>query len=822
MKTTSESRSVCSSWNGILLAVLCVVLAGPLLAAAETAIGPVTVTEEGDRIEVRFSISFSHDALRLSSAGRFDRIDYAGLGSLTEAHKPRLPARTLRIALPEKMAAAGVRVDGMAGRALPGDYLVEPAPMPRPLNGVALGPPTVRPDPSIYDSAAPFPEEVVSFLGQCDLAGQTMASIRICPLQYSPASGTLNFLSAIDVTIYGERGTECGDLLPANISARGRAYYERQLSGMVANPDDVVMRSGRRPTAGAGRGVDPGRYDYVIITQWDWVDDFQPLADWRTRKGTPATIVTNAWIYNNGGYGGSNLDKIRAFVEDAHATWGAHSFLLGGDTGVIPFHTRTITVPGYGTDSIANDTYLADFDDDWVLEVDVARAPVRDTGMIDTFVDKILAYEKNPPPTNYVTTGAFFGFDNATPGDAYGEMSKELVRGHHYPANWTLSTEYDSEAGLHKADVIGYLNQGHHLVNHHDHCNQDIMGVGYISHGELLYNNDVNALTNGDYQSIVFAVGCYPAYFPNVTSIGEAFVRNSSGGAVAFMGNTCIGWGGSLGGPNEYTTKQDEYFYRNLFDDGFERLGANFTDFKNDVYEPNDPYNLQEYVFTEMHLLGDPELEIWTADPAGLSAQHDPSLIQGTSVQFAVTVTETGGGAPLENATVTVWKAGDVYEVDTTDPAGAVVFSITPATAGDMSVTVTKHNYIPYESVVEIVPTAPVPDIKIDGQDGPMTVYSTQTVNVTISLLAADQVGVPHDWWIVARGFNRYWWTYPGKWTQSVTAVRAYNGPLVDLTDYPIAQGTLATGQWSLGFAVDALNNTFEATYWDIIYVQSY
>jgi len=807
----------------VIFAAICVFFAGPAGAAADTAVGPVAVNEEGDRIEVRFSISFSEEALRFGRAGEFDTVGYDGFGTLAEARRPQLPARTLRIALPGNMAAAGVRVDGMEERVLPGGYLVQPAQMPRPLNGAAGDVPVSPPDGEVYASSAPFPERPVVFLSRCDLAGQAMASIRVCPVRYMPAARKLAFIPSMEIVISGTRGYVCGDALPANISAKGRARYAQMLSGMVANPGDVVMRTGRPSKPGAGRGVDPGTYDYVIITQTDWVDDFEPLADWRTKKGTPATIVTTDWIYNSGGYTGSDLDKIRAFIEDAHATWGAVSFLLGADTPTIPYHIRTITVPGYWTDDIANDTYLADFDDDWVLEVFLARAPVRNDTQIATFVDKVLGYEKNPPLTDYVTTGAYFGFDNATPGDMYGELSKELIRTYHYPANWTLNTEYDSEAGMHKADVIGYLNDGHHLVNHHDHCNIDIMGVGYISHGELLYNSDVATLTNGDNSSIVFAVGCYPAYFPAMTSIGEKFVRHDAGGAVAFMGNTCIGWGGSLGGPNNFSTLQDEYFYRNLFDHSFKNLGLNFTDFKNDVYDSNDPYNLYQYTFTEMHLLGDPELEVWTADPADLTVQHANSLVYGWPVSFKVWVTDTGSGSVLEDATVCIWKDGDIYSVESTDWTGMARFNITPSSVGEMFVTVTKGDYIPYEGAVDVIPAVPVPDIKVNGLDGPLVVYSTQPVDVTISLKVGSFQGVPHDWWIAAAWYSdRYWWTHPGGWNYSITPIRAYDGPLLGLTDYLIAQGTLAVGQWTLGFAVDALNNTLEATYFDTVQVQSH
>ena len=75
-----------------------------------------------------------------------------------------------------------------------------------------------------------------------------------------------------------------------------------------------------------------------------------------------ATIVTTDWIFTESGYGGSNLEQLRAFIADAHASWGATYFLLGADVPTLPFHLRTITVPGYGTNTISNYTYLADYD----------------------------------------------------------------------------------------------------------------------------------------------------------------------------------------------------------------------------------------------------------------------------------------------------------------------------------------------------------------------------------------------------------------------------------------------------------------------------
>ena len=138
---------------------------------------------------------------------------------------------------------------------------------------------------------------------------------------------------------------------------------------------------------------------------------FQPLADWKTQKGVPATIVTTDWIYNNGGYSGSHVEKIRSFVQDAYNTWGTTYVLLGGDIDVVP--CKNTTFLSVDPDPVPNDAYYADFDGDWVCELNVGRAsvtgPGNGTGQIGTFVNKVLTYETNPPLTNYAKDAGFFG-----------------------------------------------------------------------------------------------------------------------------------------------------------------------------------------------------------------------------------------------------------------------------------------------------------------------------------------------------------------------------------------------------------------------------
>jgi hypothetical protein len=661
-------------------------------------------------LEHRFHCSANE--LTIEHRNGFDIVHLPGSDLTGPPGAPGLPSVTLRIALPADWCATDVEIVSVESAELPGSYRILPAAAPQPIDGLTspqtTEPMGCEPDPAIYTSHEFFPARIAEFLGQSDLAGQALAFVRLHPVQYVPAEGRMRLATSISFRVIGAPGYVCRDYLPANASQAACAAYERTLRVMVINPEDVRLAEAPRVPAGAPQAarLEPGSFDYVIITTADWTDDFQPLADWRTREGLPATIVTTEWIFTESGYGGSNLERMRAFITDAHLTWGASYFLLGADVPTLPFHLRTITVPGYQTDVISNYTYLADYDDDWVCEIHLGTASIQSAHQIADFIGKVFAYEKTPPLGDYTTSAAFLGFDISWCGDEHGESFKEnYIRADWLPADWALVTEYDSEPGLHKADVLAYLRQGHHLVNHHDHCHNTLMGTGWICHGEILGIPDVHTLNNGDRTSIVFAVGCHPAEFTVASCIGEVFLRLVGGGAIAFIGNTCIGWGGSADDLNHYTLRQDYYFYRNLFDLDILRLGENFTLLKNDEYDPYDPYNLHQYCFTQLHLLGDPGLRVWSAEPQPLTVSHEQTLAGGQPCEFVVNV--TGPAGPLDGATVCLWKGNEVYEIAETEE-GTASFTLPAMSDGLLLITVTNRNHLPYEGQAE-VETDPMP-----------------------------------------------------------------------------------------------------------------
>lgn len=630
----------------------------------------------------------------------YDIAELDDCGFVSAPGQPMLPLLQVRIAVPEGMDATAVEVLGTRTVNLGGIYDLMPAQPAVPCS--QLGPhPWIGQNAAIYALDQPWPAQPARLLGRPDLAGQAMAVVEIFPLDYLPAEGTLRVHEAIELAVSLEPGGARGDALAANATAAEIAEIERNLRAQVVNPEQVSTSTWAStpllPGIVLSRGVEPGNYDFVIISPYSFQTTFQELADWKTRRGLRTAIVTTSWIYGDGGYSGTNVEKIRAFVMDAHATWGATSFLLGGDTNEVPCHWRMID------DNIPNDSYYADYDDDWVTEVDVGRVPARYTSYVYTFVQKVLSYEKYPPMTDFGKLAIFLGFD--LDGDTPAEEVKIFIDGAYMPGDWTVESEYDSEAGLHKEDAVAYINAGFNLLNHIDHSDTGSMGVGSTNHDQYLGLGNASGFTNGGRIGTVYSTGCWANNFEDYQCIGEAWVQNSTGGAIAFIGNSRYGWY-NPGNMNTLSNRYDRYFFRSIFDQGHTKLGAAFSDHKNDQYPYDSTY---EYIWTELTLLGDPEMPIWMDDPGTISVVHDPTMVVGCD-DCTVHVEYEGGGN-VSGATVCLWKADEeLYLVTATDAGGDANFSPLPTTPGQLLVTVSGQNVVPYEGDMEVTGSQAIDD----------------------------------------------------------------------------------------------------------------
>lgn len=631
--------------------------------------------------ELRYVVQSREADLLFGEFEGYDVVTLRGAGSTLDVGKPVLPFQTIRFAIPPGMEAVDVRARALNSLEIPGSFQLMPS-QPPARTSQKNPRERIQPDDRIYRSALPYPGTLATLDHEADLAGQAIAWVSVYPLRYLPARKKIVLHDLIEVTLLckagGTKSTVPGERYHL-FTEKQRAGYEETIRTLVVNPHDVVLDP---PMAGRSPVLPLGIYEHVVITSIAYASSFSPLVDWHTQKGLRDTVVTTGWIYENYEGPGSEL-KIRQFVIDASSNWGTLYFLMGGETSVVPFGYRT-----YQGESTPSDQYYSDYDDDWAHEVYVGRASIQSTGQVDTFVDKVLTYEKNPPLTDYPLNVLLIGMDldSSTPC----EDLKETIAGYIAP-EFNVTKTYDSDATNHRTETINALNTGANLVNHADHSSSSVMGLGSVHHGWYLSQSDVDALVNDDKLSIVISTGCWPNAMDTEESISERFVIYNAGQAgVAFTGNTRSGWY-SPGAPESLSGQLDREWWEGVFQYGQGDLGHALVWSKHNFPQAMNVMKHCEWTF---NLLGEPAMPIWLEVPRDLSVSHPDSIFTGRR-DFRVLVQDESG--PIEGALVCLMKEGDVYEVGTTDSDGEVVLTVRSSSSGALTVTVTAGNHLPYE-----------------------------------------------------------------------------------------------------------------------------
>ena len=127
-----------------------------------------------------------------------------------------------------------------------------------------------------------------------------------------------------------------------------------------------------------------------------------------------------------------------------------------------------------------------------------------------------------------------------------------------------------------------------------------------------------------------------------------------------------------------------------------------------------------------------------------------------------------------------------------------------------------------YQIDINLIYGAPIPDIKVNGLDSPVTLDQSDTPTVTVAL---NNNGITEnaDWWLAAdTPFGLYFFTFEG-WTTDW--IPAYQGPLFPLDSYEVLNmpvSGLPPGTYTLYFGVDTYmdrNVTWDSVYYDTVVV---
>ncbi len=668
-----------------------------LLSAASAALGG----------EQKVIITFPYQDLSFKKLMGYNQVRMKGLLSTNQAGRPELPLASVTISIPAGMEAVGMQVVSADKKVIPGNFKIYPAQPPQPISRRPGG--FVPPDSTIYSSPQPYPGRIAELTGCGSLGGYKLAKLLIYPLQYIPAKGSLTLYTKLELSL---------DLIPSrpSLSVRGRsqeaqALYEQIVKDLVINPLEIPPPTNQVYLHFEG-------FEYLIVTSSALAPEFQQLADWKTEKGISATIRTISWIRDNY-WGNDDAEKLRNYLRIAYQDSGLVWVLLGGDVEVVPCRKAWVSAGGYA-DTLPCDQYYSDLDGSWDAngnglfgelddEVDmypdifVGRAPVNTSLEAETFVGKVLEYEKNPPLDYQLKMLFLAGTLWDEPDYPYtpGGEAKDYIS-YFVPSSFSITRLYDDHDhhDLSPAAALAAMNEGYHIINHNDHANWNVLRMG--EQGGI-FNQDMDTLSNLRRWSIFYSGGCISGAFDYSDCIGEHFINNPNGGGVGYIGNSRYGFG-TPGDPGAGPSDQYDFeFFASLFT-GHYHLGVTHAESKSRLVPvtATDPY--LRWCQYELNLLGDPEMPVWTNTPESLTVAYSQTI---PLMPCTLSVEVSSSQGPVYKAMVSLVQAGELIQIGYTDHSGNLPLQFSPLQAGSLLITVAAHNYLPFQGKIDVVPAGP-------------------------------------------------------------------------------------------------------------------
>jgi uncharacterized protein (TIGR03382 family) len=419
---------------------------------------------------------------------------------------------------------------------------------------------------------------------------------------------------------------------------------------------------------------------YLIITTSGFEEHLQPLADWKTRKGMLARIVTTQQT-------GYSSRQIQDYVREAAETWDpAPEFvLIAADQGSIAMALED----GYNTD-----TSFGNIDDDLFVEIIPGRFPATDVTQLQTMVEKTLGYERFPvlDDERYYRSAVMLIYEDYDDDDICS-----------YWGDATWASALMQTAGYTSVDIWSAAT----TPNIHDRF-QDLLeaGVGWASHHGVVGSNcewpgygvDPEDLSNGPMLPILVGFTCQTLGYSGYDCYGERWLQAGTPayptGGVAYVGQAascsyCAHWRSAM----------RRGFWGYIFEDTDTTDIVTFGEAVEAArlrYYEEFRSSSQYYAGTAM---GDPELNLWTDVPQAFEVSHPPVLPRG-EIEFSVLVSQDG--VPREGVRVCAMSDEGSYAVETSGPDGLVSFAVDTSADSKLYLTATGRNLYPFEAELEV------------------------------------------------------------------------------------------------------------------------
>ncbi len=569
-----------------------------------------------------------------------------------------------------------------------------------------------------YSQDSFFPSTLAELQNPYILRSLRGQAVDFHPIQYNPIQKVLRVYSKITVKV-SSSGDGGGNMLSRKAGKQliAREYKNIYESHFLNFRDDT-------------------RFDYLedrgnmlVISFSGFMEEMQPLVDWKNKKGVPTEMVNVSDI-------GSNSSAIENYVDNYYYENGLTFLLLVGDAAQIPSPSisGSASDPSYGFIE-GNDSYA---------EVIVGRFSGSTPAHIATQVERSIEYEQSPQSGADWYDNALGIASNQGPGfggytdDEFNDFMWETVlSGFTYDSYEDI---YDGSGGT-LSQGINAINNGVSLINYTGHGSISSWG-----NGAPLNTSNVNSLTNDNLLPFVITVGCNVGEFNSTNEcFAEAWLRATNNGeptgAIAHYGSTISqSWEPPMHGQYGMNLILTES-YENQITRSIGGITTNGCMYMNDA-QGSSGVNETNY----WTLFGDPSLEIRTDQPTALNISHDGAIVVGQ--------TELSVTTDVDNALAALSLNGELLAFAYSENGSASLdLSDIELLPGDYDLVVTAFNAYPYEATVSVItPDGPyitldsyeiISDVNSDFNNNGMADFD-ETISLT---LQANNVGVDdaHD-----------------------------------------------------------------------------
>ena len=643
----------------------------PLSPAAERAPRASLLESDFGRISFDLEIPGMWSQTLVTSAGDFSLLSISGAGAGTVVGEPNLPviSKTIQIPFGAEVSVSLVSYQVVEKSLTELGIIGRIAPVQPPLPKIEGAPQQARFAISevSYQRDAFVPEERVKLGDVGVIRGHRFATVLTYPVSYNPQKGLIRVYSQMRVRV--------------TLSGADMAKTQDQLYRYASPPFEELCRElfiNYASYAPLVKSAPPVPMGYLVIAHQNFSAELAPLVEWKTRKGFEVTVAQVPQI-------GSTAEQIKAYIQDAYDNWDVPPtyVLFVGDTEYIPAWS------GSYSSGAPTDLYYVKMDPNYLGDIFRGRLPAKSTGEAADMIAKIMYYE-NPTSSDlsWMQKACFIAASDL---NGFAEDTHDYVMLNYVlPNGMICDTIWESQGGS-GAMITAAVNQGRSIVCYSGHGSE-------LSWSSVPYNQtNVRNLSNADKYPFVLSHACLTGKFSVSECFGETWAKVADKGGIAF-------WGAS----NLTYWDEDDILEKSMFEAAFVETCysiGNMTD--RALYELYQFYGgagMSRYYLDVYNIMGDPSLDMWTFPAESLSLDLPPSVDPGPNT-VEVTVQDREG-QPVSGALVCLYKGTEVFETGYTDPDGQVILYPDPLTSGQVNVTVTAHNFLPFQGSMDVATKA--------------------------------------------------------------------------------------------------------------------